>query len=131
VSRCSWSGSAVSGTGSGELVNLGLTNRGCGTAAESHSGQDERGFGMSQAVPTLEAVSVTVELPDEALRKLTAEAERRGVSIDVIVAEFAAALPGEPAAPKRRLAFMGMGASSSGRGARDADEMLVEGFGRD
>jgi len=44
-------------------------------------------------------MSVTVELPDDALRKLQAEAERRGVSIDVIIAELAAALPGEQTSP--------------------------------
>ncbi|MGQ0824888.1 MAG: hypothetical protein ACT4OX_07670 [Actinomycetota bacterium] len=77
-------------------------------------------------------MSVTVELPDEALARLQAEASRRGVTIDVIIAELAAALPAEaPNAPKRKLAFIGMGASSSGRVARDADEMLAEGFGRD
>lgn len=79
-------------------------------------------------------MSVTVELPDDALRKLTAEAERRGVSIDVIIAELAARLPAEtpPATTaKRKLSFAGIGASNTGRTARDADELLAEGFGRD
>lgn len=75
-------------------------------------------------------MSVTVELPDDALRKLTAEATRRGVSIAAIIAEFAAALPGEPASPKRKLAFVGMGASKSGITHR-IDELLADGFGRD
>ncbi len=75
---------------------------------------------------------MTVELPDDALRKLQAEAERRGVSIDIVIAELAALLPTDASTtPKRKLAFIGMGASSSGRGGRDADEMLAEGFGRD
>jgi len=77
-------------------------------------------------------MSVTVELPDEALARLRAEATRRGVSIDTVIAEFAAQLPSGTTAPaKRKLAFVGMGASSSGRGARDTDELLAEGFGRD
>jgi hypothetical protein len=56
------------------------------------------------------------------------------VSIDVVIAELAAQLPADASAsPKRkhRLSFIGIGASSSGRAARDADEMLAEGFGRD
>jgi hypothetical protein len=77
-------------------------------------------------------MSVTVELPEDVLAKLTAESARRGVSIDVVIAELAAQLPTDTSAPaKRKLAFIGMGASHSGRGARDADEMLAEGFGRD
>ncbi len=77
-------------------------------------------------------MSLTVELPEAALVRLQAEASRRGVSIDVVIAELAAQLPVEDGnTPKRKLAFVGMGASSSGRGGRDADEMLAEGFGRD
>jgi hypothetical protein len=34
-------------------------------------------------------------------------------------------------APRRRLAFAAVGASTSGRGAAESDEMLAEGFGRD
>jgi hypothetical protein len=77
-------------------------------------------------------MSVTVELPDEALARLRAEAARRGVSIGTVIAEFAAQLPTDTHAPtKRKLAFVGMGTSRSGHGARDADEMLAEGFGLD
>jgi hypothetical protein len=36
-----------------------------------------------------------------------------------------------PKAPRRRLTFAAVGASNSGRGAAEADEMLAEGFGRD
>ena len=52
-------------------------------------------------------MGVTVELPEDVVRRLTAEAERRGVSIDVIIAELAAQLPGEDALE----AFIGCGAS--------------------
>jgi hypothetical protein len=77
-------------------------------------------------------MSVTVDLPEDVLAKLTAEASRRGVSIDVVIAELAAQLPADTSAPvKRKLAFIGLGASHSGRRARDADEMLGEGFGSD
>jgi hypothetical protein len=85
---------------------------------------------------TLEGMTVTVNLPDDAARRLAAEAARRGITVDEVIAELAATLPGgAPGAPerpeKRRLEFVGMGASTSGRRAADADEMLAEGFGRD
>ncbi|MGK2886693.1 MAG: hypothetical protein ACSLE8_18275 [Rhodococcus sp. (in: high G+C Gram-positive bacteria)] len=54
-------------------------------------------------------MSVTVELPDEALRRLQAEATRRGVSIDGVIAEFAAGLPTEDPLE----AFIGCGASGN------------------
>jgi plasmid stability protein len=76
-------------------------------------------------------VSVVVDLPEDALARLRAEAARRGVSIDLVIAELTAALPAERPPTKRRLSFIGLGSSSSGRFARDADEMLAEGFGRD
>ena len=69
-------------------------------------------------------MSVTIELPDDALARLRAEAERRGVSIDVIVAELADRLPAQ-ATPKARrpLSFIGIGASGTkepiGRRHRD------------
>ena len=34
-------------------------------------------------------MTVTVDLPEDALARLQAEAKRRGVSIDVVVAELA------------------------------------------
>lgn len=75
---------------------------------------------------------VTVELPTEALRRLEAEAARRGVGIDAVIAEFAGTLP-EPAdgqPRRRRLAITGIGASGGGRGrAADADDLLADGFG--
>ena len=43
---------------------------------------------------------------------------------------LAAQLP-KQATVHRRLAFAAVGASTSGRGAAEADEMLTEGFGRD
>ena len=59
-------------------------------------------------------MSVTIELPDDALARLRAEAERRGVSIDVIVAELADRLPAQPPAnPTGRLSFIGIGASGT------------------
>lgn len=81
-------------------------------------------------------MSLTVDLPAATLRRLEAEATRRGVGIDVVIAELAEALPSadstaEPGTPRRRFALTGIGASDGDRFARDADELLAEGFGRD
>jgi len=75
-------------------------------------------------------MTVTIDLPDDALARVQAEAKRRGVSIDVVIAELAEALPTEPSSPKT-LSFIGLGSSNSGRYARDADELLAHGFGQD
>ncbi|MEK7422234.1 MAG: hypothetical protein AAB131_00200 [Actinomycetota bacterium] len=74
-------------------------------------------------------MSITIE---ELAARLSAEASRRGITVDALVDELAGKLAqaGESKPVKRRLAFVGIGASSSGRSAREADEMLAEGFGR-
>jgi hypothetical protein len=56
---------------------------------------------------TVCAMPVTVELPEDTLARLRAEAARRGVSIDVVIAELAAHLPAEDPLE----AFIGCGAS--------------------
>jgi hypothetical protein len=76
-------------------------------------------------------MTVTVDLPEDALGRLQAEAKRRGVSIDLVIAELAEALPAETPLVKRTLSFIGLGSSTSGKYARDADEFLADGFGRD
>ncbi|MFV0316081.1 MAG: hypothetical protein ACK5O2_03855 [Microthrixaceae bacterium] len=78
-------------------------------------------------------MAVTVELPAEALRRLEAEAARREVGIDVVIAELAETLPADDtddAPVLRRFTLAGIGASDGTRFARDADELLAEGFGR-
>ena len=75
-------------------------------------------------------MTVTIDLPEDALARLHAEAKRRGVSIDIVIAELTQALPTDAPAPKT-LSFIGLGSSNSGRYARDADELLADGFGRD
>lgn len=50
-------------------------------------------------------------LQAEGLRRIEAEAARRGVSIDDIIAELAARLPEEAPAGGHRLSFIGIGAS--------------------
>jgi len=75
-------------------------------------------------------VPVTVDLPAEAIQRLEAEAARRGVSIDVLIADLAASLPAANTTPRRNPAFVAIGASE--RGATDRfEETLAEGFGRD
>lgn len=56
-------------------------------------------------------MDVTVDLPAEALRRLRAEAVRRGVSIDDVIAELAAQLPDGRSEGRHRLSFIGIGAS--------------------
>jgi len=75
-------------------------------------------------------MTVTVDLPEDALARLHAEARRRGVSIDLVIAELTTTLPPDHIPRKRTLSFIGLGSSSSGRYARDADELLADGFGR-
>lgn len=76
-------------------------------------------------------MTVTVDLPEDALERLRAEAKRRGVSIDLVIAELTAALPEKHSPrPAPALSFIGLGSSTSGRVARDTDDMLADGFGR-
>lgn len=65
---------------------------------------------------------ITVE---ELTERLNAEAARRGVSVDALLDELAGKLPRQ-----RRLGFVSLGASPTGRTARESDDMLAEGFGR-
>jgi hypothetical protein len=75
---------------------------------------------------------VSLDLSDEAMARLRAEADRRGISVEELVDQLAASLPAEASeSSPRKLRFFAMGASTSGRSAADADEMLAEGFGRD
>lgn len=77
-------------------------------------------------------MSVTVDLPESALRRIELEAERRGVALADVIAELAAQLPEEPAPRRvrRRLAFVGVGASAHGI-SDHVEERLADGFGRD
>jgi hypothetical protein len=72
---------------------------------------------------------VTVDLSPAAVRRLTAEAARRGVSIVSLITEVADTLPAETteSSGRRRSTIAGVGASGGQRGsARDADAMLAE-----
>ena len=75
-------------------------------------------------------MSITVE---EIATRLIAEAGRRGIAVEALIDELAGRLgehQSELKPVKRGLAFVGIGASTSGRAARDVDEMLADGFGQ-
>lgn len=64
-----------------------------------------------------------IDLPSDALRRLEAEAARRGVGIEVVIAEFADTLGDavpEPVRPEgHRFAFVGIAASGEGTLSED------------
>jgi hypothetical protein len=70
-------------------------------------------------------MSVTVELPEDLLDELRAEAARRGVTLDAVITARLRQAP-------RRLAITAIGASDGEYHASDADEELrAKGFGQD
>jgi hypothetical protein len=96
----------------------------------------DRSGGRSRGRVTARAYDVdmtmTVHLHGDLAAALEAEAARRGQSPDQVAADLLAEqLPTGHRRRRRKLAFAGIGESSSGRSAADADEMLDEGFGRD
>lgn len=75
-------------------------------------------------------MSVTLDLSDEVLALLQLRADALGMSIAEVIghlAEEADAAASARVAPI--LSFIGLGESTSGRRASEADEMLAEGFG--
>ena len=68
-------------------------------------------------------MAVTIDLPLDALHRLEAEAARRGVGIEVVIAEFAETLgeaAPEPSATKgHRFSFVGIAASGDGKLSED------------
>ncbi len=73
-----------------------------------------------------------VNVPGEVARRLEAAAAARGVTTEELAAEVLAEnAPVVGEAPRRRrLGFVGIGASEHGIGDR-VDELLADGFGRD
>ncbi|MHB8295837.1 MAG: hypothetical protein ACYDH5_14685 [Acidimicrobiales bacterium] len=79
-------------------------------------------------------MTLMVTLPEDLAARAAAEADRRGISVDQVVAEALATRLSETLsapATRRHLAFAGIGASTSGKNAADAEDLLAEGFGRD
>jgi hypothetical protein len=71
-------------------------------------------------------MSITVTPPDELTAILADEAASQSVTPD----ELAARVLAEHIATRRRLGFVAIGGSTSGRTAAEAEEMLAEGSGR-
>jgi hypothetical protein len=75
-------------------------------------------------------MNLMLDLPDGVVRRLTAEAERRGARIVDVIADLAAQLPPAETGARRKLAFVGVGASGTGI-TPHIDELLADGFGQD
>lgn len=73
-----------------------------------------------------EEVSTTVKSPDEVAALLAEEAARQSLTHD----DLAARVLAEHIPTRRELGFVGIGESTSGRTAAEAEEMLAERFGR-
>lgn len=71
-------------------------------------------------------MSVNVRLPDDVAALLAKEAARQSMTAD----ELAARVLAEHIPARRKLGFVAIGASSCGRTAAEAEELLAEGFGR-
>lgn len=77
----------------------------------------------------MEAMTMTVEVPEPLAGRLAAEAQARGVTAEQVAVE---ALTERFGQPRRKLSFAAVGSSTSGRRARDAEATLAEGgFGID
>lgn len=74
-------------------------------------------------------MTLTVHLDHAIAEALAAEAARRGQTAGQLVADLLAAQLPKAVTPRRRLTFAAVGASTSGRGAAEADEMLAEDSG--
>ncbi len=78
---------------------------------------------------TLDAMNVALDLPERVAERLRAEARRRGMTVEELIAELSEDFPAGNGARETELGFIGMGTSTSGKTSDDIDEMLAEGFG--
>jgi hypothetical protein len=69
---------------------------------------------------------VSVQLPDDVAVSLAEEAARQSTTPD----ELAARVLAEHMPRRRKLGFVAIGESTSGRAAAEAEDMLAEGFER-
>ena len=69
---------------------------------------------------------LTVEVEEEVATRVAAAAAERGLAPEALAAEVLA----EQFGPKRKLGFVSLGRSTSGRLASEDEDMLAEGFGR-
>jgi hypothetical protein len=83
-------------------------------------------------------MSMVITLPDEMVRRIEAVAAARGETIEALALEALDVSPLLDATPqdgverprRRRLSFVGIGASDGGTSHR-IDELLADGFGQD
>src|SRR5688500_7549033 len=68
----------------------------------------------------------TVEVEEDLATRVAAAAAERGVAPEALAAEVLA----ERFPPRRKLGFVSLGSSTTGRRASEDEEMLAEGFGR-
>jgi hypothetical protein len=73
---------------------------------------------------------VTVDLSDETLARLRAEATRRRIGLDELIAELAELLPAAATTARAPLAFVDAGASVAGI-TPGMEQLLADGFGRE
>jgi predicted transcriptional regulator len=69
---------------------------------------------------------LTVEVDDDLAKRVAVAAVERGVAPEALAAEILA----ERFPARRKLSFVSLGRSTSGRRASEDEEMLAEGFGR-
>lgn len=69
---------------------------------------------------------LTVEVEEDLATRVAAAAAERGVAPEALAAEVLA----ERFPPRRKLGFVSLGSSTTGRRASEDEEMLAEGFGR-
>ncbi len=74
-------------------------------------------------------MNVTLDLSEDSLSRLEAEAARSGVSIEIAIDESVSMLPADNP-PQRTRGLIGLGGSTSTRRASKADEMLADRFGQ-
>lgn len=67
-----------------------------------------------------------IELDDEVAKRVAEAAAERGVAPEQLAGEAVA----EAFPARRKLGFASLGRSTSGRRARDDEDMLAQGFGR-
>jgi hypothetical protein len=74
-------------------------------------------------------MSMSLDLPEAVAAQLTAEASRRGVTVEELAVE---ALSERFGPRRRKLSFAALGSSATGRRAAEAEQLLAEGgFGTD
>lgn len=73
---------------------------------------------------------IEVDLSEELVRRLQAEAARRAVTLETLIAEVASELAAEGSRAGRRPAFVAVGASRAGT-TDQIQVIMAEGFGRE